>query len=113
MACRESKLQPNLVFESDQFSTILAMVSAGMGVSVVPAMAVANRQRCKFIQIRDQRIGRRVGLAQLKHHFATVAHRALVERLRHSARERYMYRSLRTSQISLVSARCTDQKATQ
>jgi LysR family transcriptional regulator, hydrogen peroxide-inducible genes activator len=30
MACRESKLQPNLVFESDQFSTILAMVSAGM-----------------------------------------------------------------------------------
>jgi hypothetical protein len=54
-----------------------------------------------------------VGLAQLKHHFATVAHRALVERLRHSARERCMYRSSRTSQIPLVSARCTDQKATQ
>ena len=113
MACRESKLQPNLVFESGQFSTILAMVSAGMGLSVVPAMAVANRQRCKFIRIRDQRVSRRVGLAQLKHHFATVAHRALVEHLRHSARERCMYRSSRTSQIPLASARCTDQKAIQ
>ena len=112
MACRKSKLQPNLVFESDQFSTILAMVSAGMGVSVVPAMAVANRQGCKFVRIRDQRVSRRVGLAQLKHHFATVAHRALVGHLRHSARERCMYRSSRTSQIPLVSAHCTDQKAT-
>ena len=113
MACRESKLQPNLVFESDQFSTILAMVSAGMGVSVVPAMTVTNRQRCKVIRIRDHRVGRRVGLAQLKQHFATVAHRALVEHLRHSARERCMYRSSRTSQISLASARCADPKATQ
>ncbi len=112
MACRESKLQPNLVFESDQFSTILGMVSAGMGVSVVPAMAIANLQRCKFIRIRDQRVSRRVGLAQLKHHFATVAHRALVEHLRQSTLERCMYRSSRTSQIPLVSARGTDQKAT-
>jgi acyl-CoA reductase-like NAD-dependent aldehyde dehydrogenase len=31
---------------------------------------------------------RRVGLAQLKHHFATFAHRALVKYLRHRARER-------------------------
>ena len=29
-ACRRSKLQPNVVFESGQFSTILAMVAAGM-----------------------------------------------------------------------------------
>jgi len=107
MAFRESKLQPNPVFESGQFSTILAMVSAGMGVSVVPAMAVANRQRCKFIRIRDHRVSRRVGLAQLKHHFATVAHRALVERLRHSARERCVYWPSKTSQIPVVLARCS------
>jgi LysR family transcriptional regulator, hydrogen peroxide-inducible genes activator len=113
MACRESKLQPHLVFESDQFSTILAMVSAGMGVSVVPAMAVANRQRCKFIRIRDHRVSRRVGLAQLKHHFATFAHRALVKYLRHRARERCMYWSSKTSQIPVVLARCSKKKATQ
>ena len=39
-ACSQSKVKPTIVFESGQFSTILAMVSAGMGVSAVPAMAV-------------------------------------------------------------------------
>jgi LysR family hydrogen peroxide-inducible transcriptional activator len=107
IACREAKLQPNLVFESDQFSTILAMVSAGMGVSVVPAMAVANRQRCKFIRIRDHHVSRRVGLAQLRYHFTTVAHHALVEQLRHRARERCIGWSAKISQISAVSARCS------
>jgi LysR family transcriptional regulator, hydrogen peroxide-inducible genes activator len=107
IACREAKLQPNLVFESDQFSTILAMVSAGMGVSVVPAMAVANRQRCKFIRIRDHHVSRRVGLAQLRYHFTTVAHHALVEQLRHRARERSIGWSSKISQIPAVSARCS------
>lgn len=81
-ACRRSKLQPNVVFESGQFSTILAMVAAGMGVSVVPAMAVEHRPKCRFLRIRDERVNRRVGLAQLKHHFPSIAHRALAEHLR-------------------------------
>lgn len=85
-ACRRSRLQPNIVFESGQFSTILAMVSAGMGVSIVPAMAVEKQRRCRFVRIRDERACRRVGLAQLRHHFPTVAHRALVEHLRQSVR---------------------------
>ncbi len=87
VACRRSKLHPKVVFESGQFLTILGMVAAGMGVSVVPAMAVEERPGCKFIRIRDERVSRRVGWAQLKHHFPTVAQRALVEHLkRESAR---------------------------
>lgn len=84
-ACRHSKIQPNVVFESGQFSTILAMVAAGMGVSIVPAMAIDKRKGCKFIRLKDERASRRVGLAQLKHHFPTRAHRALVEHLKQAA----------------------------
>lgn len=83
-ACRRSRMQPNVVFESGQFSSILAMVSAGMGVSVVPAMAVEKHNGCKFIRIRDERSSRRVGLVQLKGHFPTRAHRTLVEHFRKS-----------------------------
>ncbi|HEY2121297.1 MAG TPA: hypothetical protein VGH37_19075, partial [Candidatus Acidoferrum sp.] len=44
------------------------------------------------------RVSRRVGLAQLKHHFATFAHRALVKYLRHRAR------SITGTQASAVTA---------
>ena len=84
-ACRHSKMQPNVVFESGQFSTILAMVAAGMGVSIVPAMAIEKRKGCKFIRLEDERASRRVGLAQLRHHFPTRAHRAFVEHLKQAA----------------------------
>jgi len=55
-------LDPSIVFESGQFSGILAMVSAGMGVSIVPAMAVEKRKGCKFIPVQDPHAWRKVGL---------------------------------------------------
>jgi DNA-binding transcriptional LysR family regulator len=45
-ACKRARLKPKLIFESGQFSSILSMVSAGLGVSIVPAMAVEKRPRC-------------------------------------------------------------------
>jgi LysR family hydrogen peroxide-inducible transcriptional activator len=39
-ACKRARLIPQIVFESGQFSSILGMVSAGVGVSIVPAMAL-------------------------------------------------------------------------
>ncbi|HEV2386167.1 MAG TPA: LysR substrate-binding domain-containing protein [Candidatus Acidoferrales bacterium] len=98
-ACRRSKLQPRVVFESGQFSTILAMVTAGMGVSVVPAMAIERRPGCRFLRVGDGQVNRRVGLAQLKHHFPTVAHRALVQHLRRSVpRPAHRARQLRPAE---------------
>jgi DNA-binding transcriptional LysR family regulator len=51
-ACGRARLEPNVVFESGQFATILAMVAANTGVSVVPQMAVEVREGCRFIPIR-------------------------------------------------------------
>ena len=80
-ACGRARLQPNVVFESGQFTTILAMVAAGSGVSVVPEMAVEKRQGCRFIPLRDENAYRRVGILQLRHHFRSRVHRAFLEHL--------------------------------
>ena len=85
-ACRRSRMQPHVVFESGQFSTILAMVAAGMGVSLVPRMAVEKRAGCRFIPLADARASRRVGLVQLKSRYSTRAQIALIEHLKRSAK---------------------------
>jgi LysR family transcriptional regulator, hydrogen peroxide-inducible genes activator len=81
-ACKRSRVKPRVVFESGQFSTILAMVAAGMGVSIVPAMAVEKRNDCRFVPIRDQQATRNVGLVELKHRCPTRAQQALVQHLK-------------------------------
>jgi LysR family transcriptional regulator, hydrogen peroxide-inducible genes activator len=80
-ACRQSRMNPNVVFESGQFATILAMVSAGMGVSVVPQMAVNNVPGCRFVMLADKRNRRRIGLVRLKYRYPTRAQVALLEHL--------------------------------
>jgi LysR family hydrogen peroxide-inducible transcriptional activator len=80
-ACRESRTRPSIAFESGQFSTILAMVSAGAGVSAVPAMAVQPTPGCKFVPIKGKRSMRTIGLVRLRHHFATRAQQALANHI--------------------------------
>jgi LysR family hydrogen peroxide-inducible transcriptional activator len=80
-ACSRARIRPNVVFESGQFTTILAMVSAGSGVSVVPEMAIEQRERCKFLPIADESAFRRIGIVQLKQHFRSRVHRAFLSHL--------------------------------
>ena len=84
-ACARGRLQPNVVFESGQFTTILAMVAAGTGVSIVPEMAVEPREGCRFIPIADEGAQRRVGIVQLKQHFRSRAHAAFLKHLKEDA----------------------------
>jgi len=80
-ACRQSKMTPNVVFESGQFATILAMVSAGMGVSAVPAMAVQTMPGCQYVKIADRNGTRKIGMIRLRQHFETRAQRVLWEEI--------------------------------
>ena len=84
-ACGRARLEPNVVFESGQFTTILAMVAAGTGVSVVPEMAVEQRQGCRFVPLADEGAYRRVGVVQLKRHFRSRAHQAFLKHLQQTA----------------------------
>jgi LysR family hydrogen peroxide-inducible transcriptional activator len=78
-ACRRARLRPNVVFESGHFATILAMVSAGMGVSIIAEMALEKRSGCRYLRLDDERSYRRIGVVHLKNHYQTRSQSALVE----------------------------------
>jgi LysR family hydrogen peroxide-inducible transcriptional activator len=80
-ACHQSRMTPKVAFESGQFATILAMVSAGMGVSAVPAMAVQAHPGCKFVPISGRSSMRKVGVVTLRHHYETRAQRLLMKQI--------------------------------
>jgi LysR family hydrogen peroxide-inducible transcriptional activator len=80
-ACRESRTNPSIAFESGQFSTILAMVAAGMGVSAVPAMAASPVTGCRFIPLVGKRSVRKIGVIRSRHHFETRAQAAFVRHI--------------------------------
>ena len=86
-ACNKLKMTPSIVFESGQFATILAMVSAGMGVSAVPAMAVQPQPGCKFIPISGKHSTRTVGIVTWRHHYQSRAQRLLMEHMRDACAE--------------------------
>ena len=76
---RTANIVPRIVFESGCFLTILNMVRAGFGVSVVPEMAVDVNSGCRFIPIRGDRPVRKIGLVQSKQRVATRAQREFAE----------------------------------
>jgi len=86
--CKRARLMPRVVFESGQFSSILAMVGAGLGVSIVPEMALERRPDCSFVLVNDERAARTIGVAILKGHFLTGVQRAFLTHLQAHAQAR-------------------------
>ncbi|HZU34086.1 MAG TPA: LysR substrate-binding domain-containing protein, partial [Candidatus Angelobacter sp.] len=64
--CKRARVMPHIVFESGQFSSILAMVGAGLGVSIIPEMALEQRTDCSYVAVGDDRAARTIGIATLK-----------------------------------------------
>ena len=80
-ACKRARLDPKIVFESGQFSSILSMVSAGLGVSIVPAMAVEKRAGCCFVPLSDERAARTIGALTLHGRSPSRANEAFLEHI--------------------------------
>ena len=64
--CRSANVNPKIAFESGQFSSILGMVAAGIGISLVPEMAIDRHAGCRYIRLRESRAVRTVVLASLR-----------------------------------------------
>src|SRR5712692_4212785 len=84
-ACDRARLHPQIVFESGQFSSLLSMVGAGMGVSIVPEMAVEKKSGCRFVRIADAEASRTIGAVVLRGRSLTRLQRAFLAHLRSSA----------------------------
>src|SRR6266851_2170709 len=81
-ACDRARLHPQIVFESGQFSSLVSMVGAGMGVSIVPEMAIEKKPQCRYVRIADEQAVRTVGMAVLRGRSLTRAHCAFLAHLR-------------------------------
>jgi LysR family transcriptional regulator, hydrogen peroxide-inducible genes activator len=84
-ACDRARLHPQIVFESGQFSSILSMVGTGMGVSIVPEMAIEKSAACRYVRIGDPQAARTIGAVVLRGRSLTRAHHAFLAHLRASS----------------------------
>jgi LysR family transcriptional regulator, hydrogen peroxide-inducible genes activator len=80
-ACDRARLDPRIVFESGHLSSLLAMVGAGMGVSLVPEMAVDKSKPCRFVRIADPQAQRTIAAVVLRGRTLNRASRALLAHL--------------------------------
>ncbi len=64
--CNRGRISPTIAFESGQFSSLLGMVAAGVGVTLVPEMAVDRNAGCSFIRLSDARATRTIVAATLR-----------------------------------------------
>lgn len=65
-ACTHARITPRIAFESGQFSSLLGMVAAGVGVSLVPEMAVDRNAECRYVRLSDARATRTIVAAVLR-----------------------------------------------
>jgi DNA-binding transcriptional LysR family regulator len=80
-ACDRARLDPRVVFESGHLSSLLAMVGAGMGVSLVPEMAVDKSKPCRFVRIADPQAERTIAAVVLRGRSLNRGSRALLAHL--------------------------------
>ena len=81
-ACDRARLHPQIVFESGQFSSLLSMVSTGMGVSIVQGMAIEKTASCHYVHIADAQAVRTIGTVVLRGRSLTRANHAFLSHLR-------------------------------
>lgn len=64
--CTHARVTPTIAFESDQFSSVLGMVAAGVGISLVPEMAINRNAGCRYVRLSDSRATRTIVTAVLR-----------------------------------------------
>jgi LysR family transcriptional regulator, hydrogen peroxide-inducible genes activator len=64
--CAHARVTPNIVFESGQFSSLLGMVAAGVGVSLIPEMAIDRNVPCRYVRLIDTQATRTIVAAVLR-----------------------------------------------
>src|ERR1700723_2768445 len=64
--CTRARITPHIAFESGQFSSLLGMVAAGVGVSLVPEMAIDRSANCGYVRLSDPQATRTIVTAVLR-----------------------------------------------
>jgi len=84
--CKRANASFEATFETNQFSSILPLVAAGFGVSLVPQMALSENSGCRFIPL-DREAYRRIGYMRNRQHGAGAAQKAFIGWLREQGKQ--------------------------
>jgi len=85
--CTRARITPHIAFESGQFSSVLGMVAAGVGVSLVPEMAIDRNVDCRYVRLSDAQATRTVVAAVLRGRSFNRVQQAFVSRIKNRATE--------------------------
>src|SRR5215813_3830751 len=85
--CTRARITPNIAFESGQFSSLLGMVAAGVGVSLIPEMAIDRNVGCRYVRLSDTQATRTIVAAVLRGRSFNRVQRAFVSEIRSKATE--------------------------
>ncbi len=80
--CTRARISPNIAFESGQFSSLLGMVAAGVGVSLVPEMAIDRNAGCRYVRLNDPQATRTIVTAVVRGRSFNRVQQAFVDGLR-------------------------------
>ena len=88
--CKRCHLSPNIVFEGGQFDTLVAMVAAGAGVTLLPEMARRQYQHAgvRLIDLAPPSPTRTLGMARAKEKFLTPSTRVFMDYVRECCRRK-------------------------
>ncbi|EFQ81896.1 LysR substrate binding domain protein [Aeromicrobium marinum DSM 15272] len=75
-ACRQAGFAPRLAVEGGEMSAVLRFVEAGLGVAVVPRMALATRPHLKATRLTGPALQRTIALAHRREDALPLAARA-------------------------------------
>lgn len=65
-ACRAAGFTPRVALDSGSMELLLRLAEAGLGVAIIPPLALTGRERLWVLPVLDQSLSRTVGLATSK-----------------------------------------------
>jgi molybdate transport repressor ModE-like protein len=92
--CQQAGFEPRISFESDDYQVLKGLVSAGMGVALLPELALTDRQDLELRPLAPESPTRRVWATGLAEGSRSPATAAMIEVLREVA-ERFQAGALR------------------
>jgi DNA-binding transcriptional LysR family regulator len=79
VACRRAGFEPKVALDGGAMQSALEFVAAGLGVALVPELALGDAKRIHPLRIADQDLRRTLNLVWRKGHYLSPAARALRE----------------------------------
>ncbi len=76
-ACRAAGFEPKVALDGGAMQTALEFVAAGLGVALVPELALRRTRRVRGVPIADQDLSRSLGVVWRKGHYLSPTARAL------------------------------------